>query len=138
MRRQTRRQDWMTEDRQTAVSASMTGRDNLIIIWMWDVMNYSHWLGTHTHIPKTSSPKTTQPKVSTSALITWNNTLPCVHSSVPWRLMHCRRAAVDCSAQAPITFSFVQEASRATQITPQPAGRVPPTVETLSHLTSRC
>lgn len=53
-RRQRKRQDWMTEDRQTAVTASMTGRDNLIIISMWDVMNHSHWLGTHTHATHTS------------------------------------------------------------------------------------
>lgn len=84
-------------ERETDVRASMTDRNNLIIILMWDVMN-TH---THTHpllplpLPlvqrhkPSSPPPTTLPKVSTSAFITWNNTLPCVHSSVPLRLMHC-------------------------------------------------
>lgn len=91
-------------ERGSDVSTSMTGRDNLIIILMWDVMNNSYRTdNTHKqiHTPPlfplslvqrhkpSAQPTTTLPKVSTSAFITWNNTLPRVHSSVPLRLMHC-------------------------------------------------
>ena len=38
---------------ESDVRASMTGRDNLIIILMWDVMNNSRWTdNTHTHTQK--------------------------------------------------------------------------------------
>lgn len=105
--RQNQRGGWVErgreKKRETDVRASMTGRDNLIIILMWDVMNNSHRTdSTHKQIhtqsdghtrplqrPEPPPPTTTPPKVSTSAFITWNNTLPCVHSSVALRLMHC-------------------------------------------------
>lgn len=69
------------------MSASMTARDNLIIILMWDVMNNSH---THTHTDKTHTRARARAhtEVSTSAFITWSSTLPASMSAAEVNALH--------------------------------------------------
>ncbi len=70
--------------RETDVRASMTGRDNLIIILMWDVMNNSHWTdNTHSHAHKQIH---TQPRTQTDTHTTThtNRYTPVLFSHFPW------------------------------------------------------
>lgn len=115
--------------RETDVRASMTGRDNLIIILMWDVMNNRQHTNTNTRVlssqrHKPSSPTnngdTAKGQCISIHYMEQHITMCAFIRAREVNALH--GAAGEPPSIAQLTSGFIQEAARL--IPPQPAGHV--------------